>query len=67
MIASSADRRLERVETIVERQRVCRRKATTTASSSIDSTVDRASFGPVRTSATEAARFQLATVFWLIP
>jgi hypothetical protein len=37
------------------------------ASSSIDSTVDLASFGPVGRSPTEARFFHLATVFWLIP
>jgi hypothetical protein len=46
---------------------VCRRKATTIASSSIASTVDFGSFGPVRRSATEVRFFHFATVFWLIP
>ena len=38
-----------------------------TASSSIESTVDLGSFGPVGRSATEVRFFHLATVFWLIP
>lgn len=38
-----------------------------TASSSIESTVDLGSFGPVGRSATEARLFHFATVFWLIP
>jgi hypothetical protein len=42
------------------------RKATMIASSSIDSTVDFGSFGPVGKSVTEV-RFLLATVFWLMP
>src|SRR4051794_26308220 len=42
---------------------VCRRKPTMTASSSIDSTVDRGSFGPVRRSTTELRAFHLRTVF----
>jgi hypothetical protein len=46
---------------------VCRRKATTIASSSIDSTVDVGSLGPVGKSATELRFFHLATVFGLIP
>jgi hypothetical protein len=37
------------------------------ASSSIDSTVDLGSFGPVGRSATEVRLFHFATVFWLIP
>jgi hypothetical protein len=37
------------------------------ASSSIDSTVDFGSFGPVGRSVTELRFFHLATVFWLIP
>src|SRR4051794_17119356 len=44
---------------------VCRRKPTMTASSSIDSTVDRGSFGPVRRSTTELRAFHLRTVFWI--
>ena len=43
--------------------RVCLGKATTTASSSADRTVDLGSFGPVGTSATEVRPFHLATVF----
>jgi hypothetical protein len=46
---------------------VCFRNATTIASSSIDSTVDLASFGPVGRSATDVRLFHLATVFWLMP
>jgi hypothetical protein len=38
-----------------------------TASSSIDSTVDRATLGPVGKSAVDVRFFHLATVFWLIP
>ena len=38
-----------------------------TASSSIDSTVDRGSHGPVLRSAVELRLFHLATVFWLMP
>jgi hypothetical protein len=38
-----------------------------TASSSIDSTVERAFFGPVGRSATEGRFFHFATVFGLIP
>ncbi len=37
-----------------------------TASSSTESTVDLASFGPVGRLATEVRFFPLATVFWLI-
>jgi hypothetical protein len=43
------------------------RKATIIASSSIDSTVDLGSFGPVGTSVTEVRYFHFATVFWLMP
>ena len=46
---------------------VCRWKAMITASCSIDSTVDLATFGPVARSAVEVRRFHLATVFWLMP
>lgn len=38
-----------------------------TASSSVESTVDRGSLGPVGKSATEFRVFHFATVFWLIP
>jgi hypothetical protein len=38
---------LERVEAVVQRQQRMTREATITASSSIDSTVDLATFGPV--------------------
>jgi hypothetical protein len=37
------------------------------ASSSIDSTVDFGSFGPVGKSVTEVRFLHLATVFWLMP
>ena len=47
--------------------RVCRRKATMIASSSIERTVDFGSFGPVGRSATELRWRHLATVFGLIP
>jgi hypothetical protein len=46
---------------------VCRRKATTMASSSIDRIVDLGSFGPVRRSPTELRAFHLRAVFGLIP
>ena len=46
---------------------VCLRKATMIASSSIESTVDFASFGPVFKSATEPRFFHLATVLGLMP
>ena len=45
--------------------KVCLRKATTTASSSTDRTVDLGSFGPVGRSETEGRAFHLATVFGL--
>jgi hypothetical protein len=62
------DCRLKRVEAVVERQqRVCLRKATTTASSSTVRTVDRGSFGPVRRSATDLRAFHFAMVFGLTP
>ena len=38
-----------------------------TASSSIDSTLEQATFGPVGRSAVEVRRFHLAPTFWLIP
>src|ERR1700733_4473364 len=44
--------------------RVCLRKATTTASSSPDRTVDLGAFGPVGRSETEVRAFHLAMVFW---
>ena len=58
---------LKGVQAVVEWHSVCLRKATTIASSSGESTVERASFGPVGRSATEVRRFHLATVFRLIP
>ena len=61
------DRCLQRVETVIERQQRVPRNATTTASSSIDRTVDLAAFGPVGRSATEERCRHLATVFGLIP
>jgi len=42
-------------------------KATMIASSSIESTVDFASFGPVFRSATHPRFFHLATIFGLMP
>ena len=47
--------------------KVCLRKATTTASSSTDRTVDLASLGPVRRSETDFRDFHLAMVFGLTP
>ena len=61
------DRRLQGIEAVVQRQQRVPRKATMTASSSTDSTVDAASFGPVGRSATEVRFLHLATVFGLIP
>ena len=52
---------LQSVKAIVER------KATTTASSSADRTVDLGSLGPVRRSETDFRDFHLATVFGLTP
>src|SRR5947207_11761857 len=46
---------------------VCRRNATTIASSSIDSTVELGCFGPVGRSATKLRLRHLATVFGLMP
>jgi len=46
---------------------VCRRKATTIASSSTERTVDFGSLGPVGKSLTDERCLDLATVFWLIP
>src|SRR5437764_4134668 len=46
---------------------VCRRKATTIASSSIDSTVELGCFGPVGRSATKLRLRHLAAVFGLVP
>jgi hypothetical protein len=46
---------------------VCLRKATITASSSINNTVDLAILGPVGRSAVAVRFFHLATVFWLMP
>jgi hypothetical protein len=46
---------------------ICRRKATTTASCSADSTVDRGSVGPVFRSAAEDCLFHFARVFGLTP
>ena len=45
---------------------MCLRKATTMAFSSVESTVERACFGPVGTSTSELRRFHLATVFGLM-
>ncbi len=53
---------LESVEAIIQRKRVWRRNATMTASSSLDSTVDFGSLGPVLQSAVELRFFHLATV-----
>ena len=47
--------------------RVCLRKATTTASSSTERTVDRGALGPVGRSETEVLDFHLAMVFALTP
>ena len=57
------DRGLQGIEAVVQRQQGVRRRATMTASSSIDSTVDLATLGPVG----RVRFFHLATVFWLIP
>ena len=46
---------------------VWRRNATTMASSSIESTVERGCLGPVRSSWPEGRFFHLATVFGLMP
>ncbi len=59
--------RLKGIQASSSGSSVCLREATTIASSSSDSTVDRASFGPVGRSATDVRRFHLAIVFWLIP
>src|SRR5262249_49687295 len=61
--------RLRSVEAVVERRQVslCLRKATTTASSSTDKTVDLGFFGPVGSSATEVCAFPWARVFGLPP
>ena len=61
------DGRLQSVKAIIERQQRMPSKATTTASSSTDRTVDRGSFGPVGRSEAEARFRHLATVFGLIP
>src|SRR6266576_965868 len=47
--------------------KVCRRNATTIASSSIDSTVELGCFGPAGRSATQLRLRHLATVFGLMP
>jgi hypothetical protein len=57
------DRGLEGIEAIVERQQLCLRKAIMIASSSVESTVDLASFGPVGRSVTVSRFFHLPTVF----
>ena len=57
---------LQGIEAIVEGQQ-CMRKATMTASSSSERTVDLGCLGPVGRSPTEVRRFHLATVFWLMP
>jgi hypothetical protein len=51
------DRRLKRIEAVIERQGVCLRKATAMASSSTDNTVERGSFGPMGASWTKARFF----------
>ena len=61
------DRRLQRVETVIERQQRVPTERDDDASSSIDSTVDLAVFGPVGRSASEERCRHLATVFGLIP
>jgi hypothetical protein len=61
------NRRLKRVEAVVERQKRMPRKAMITASSSTARTVDPASLGPVGRSETEVRFFHLATVLGLIP
>jgi hypothetical protein len=68
------DRGLERVEAIIERQEqsssgksMCRRTATTMASASLESTVERGGLGPGRSSWTEGRFFHLAPVFGLRP
>ena len=52
-------------QAIVERSSVCLRKATTTASSSTDRTVDLGFLGPVGRSETDVRAFHLAMVFGL--
>ena len=58
-------RKLQSVQAIVERSSVCLRKATTTASSSTDRTVDLGFLGPVGRSETDVRAFHLAMVFGL--
>jgi hypothetical protein len=57
------DRRLQGVEAVVQGQQGVLRKATTIASSSAVSTVERAVFGPILASCTKARLRHLATVF----
>ena len=62
------DRGLQGIETVVQgQQRVLTEGETMIASSSMLSTVERASFGPVGRSFTAVRFFHLATVFWLTP
>jgi hypothetical protein len=61
------DPRLQRIEAVIDGSSVCLRKAIMIASSSMESTYDLGSRGPVGRSATDVRRFQLATVFWLAP
>ena len=58
---------LKGIQAVIQRQEVCRRKATTTASSSAESAVDWACFGPVDRSWTELRLRHLATVLVLMP
>lgn len=61
------NRRLQRKEAVVERQQRIAPEGDETASSSMERTVDRGSFGPVGRSAVEVRSRDFATVFWLIP
>ena len=58
---------LQGIEAVVGGSKACLRKATTTASSSADRTVDLGSLGPVRRSETDFRAFHLAMVFGLTP
>lgn len=58
---------MKRIEAVVERQQRVAAESDNDRSSSIESTVDLGSFGPVGRSETEARLFHFATVFWFDP
>lgn len=61
------DRRLQGIETVIQRQQRVLAKCDDDCLASTDRTVDRGSFGPVGRSTAEDRSFHFATVLGLIP